>query len=978
MNICLLPSPILWILKSFLALMVVSVSAQAALPPDNASVLYCEATSSTTNFKDYRIAWTYNSPPNTLLPDHTGGSWANGQFDESVLASASAQLVGSGMGYSFDLDKQTVIHLTGVDQASALDAYQANDFIEYQFTTKADMNQAQLFNGFAFASHNYTQNYKIDVLLSEDNFATATTVLSDYMVQPVQSPPNDNPWYQWIDFPTDNASYLKPDTTYKFRILFYGASNTNAVYWDDFHVSMGLCQDYSDAPATSYGAASHDQPRATTHYLGGAIADAETGVSDGGDAGVGADGDDTSGTRPDDEDGVVIPALTQGSSATLTATVSGAGGYLQGWIDWNGDGSFDDTSGSNEIIAVALQDNANGGTANNTDTDASNGIISFTVEVPADATTDQTYARFRWSTEASLDAITNASNGEVEDYAVTVTAASPGPDPMCNVATELAQPSYTAFIEASRTGLTGLGLGTISNANNVVNSNSDDYATLSINLGLLASANLSVKDSARSYPAGYYAGFDIANASLVGLSLLNNSTVRTYLDGTLQETVSGSDLSASAAALSASGRQTIGFITNLAFDEVRYTLTQAAGVDLGATLVYSAIIEKFCAGTPLSCNATTSLTAPSFPALIDDANTGIGGLACLNCEVKDAANVVTASDSDYASISLLGGIGASGSLAVQDVLTDYESGTFVGFEIENSTLLGASLLGGITISTYLDGVLQESQTGSSELASTDTSLVTSSSRDTIGFVATAPFDTAKITISNTVSADVGDTKVYKVVLKKLCAVALSCDNTYRLSSPTFPVMIDSALTGVDGMACVACSVSDTNNGISESESDYSTIITTAGVATTSSYAVLDAVTTYPRGSTVGFTIKDVNNLVELDLFNSLEICTYNDKALQECRSATELLSLTVLESWVVVGTGSRNVGFETTLPFDTVQLKVGSLASTLNVIHVYSAYVDTSTANGDGLLCLPELDYSDAPADGSTTPEWNRQRHQLW
>ena len=421
MNICLLPSPIIWILKSFLALMVVSVSAQAALPPDNASVLYCEATSSTTNFKDYRIAWTYNSPPNTLLPDHIGGGWANGQFDESVLASASAQLVGSGMGYSFDFDKQTVIHLTGVDQASALDAYQANDFIEYQFTTKADMNQAQLFNGFAFASHNYTQNYKIDVLLSEDNFATATTVLSDYMVQPVQSPPNDNPWYQWIDFPTDNASYLKPDTTYKFRILFYGASNTNAVYWDDFHVSMGLCQDYSDAPATSYGAASHDQPRATTHYLGGAIADAETGVSDGGDAGVGADGDDTSGTRPDDEDGVVIPALTQGSSATLTATVSGAGGYLQGWIDWNGDGSFDNASGSNEIIAVALQDNANGGTANNTDTDVSNGIISFTVEVPADATTDQTYARFRWSTEASLDAITNASNGEVEDYPISIT-----------------------------------------------------------------------------------------------------------------------------------------------------------------------------------------------------------------------------------------------------------------------------------------------------------------------------------------------------------------------------------------------------------------------------------------------------------------------------------------------------------------------------------------------------------------------------
>ena len=39
----------------------------------------------------------------------------------------------------------------------------------------------------------------------------------------------------------------------------------------------------------------------------------------------------------DDEDGVTFPSLTQGQSATIDVAVTGAGGYLQAWIDWDGD-----------------------------------------------------------------------------------------------------------------------------------------------------------------------------------------------------------------------------------------------------------------------------------------------------------------------------------------------------------------------------------------------------------------------------------------------------------------------------------------------------------------------------------------------------------------------------------------------------------------------------------------------------------------
>ena len=105
--------------------------------------------------------------------------------------------------------------------------------------------------------------------------------------------------------------------------------------------------------------------------------------------------------------------MTEGQTASITATVTGAGGYLQGWIDWNGDG---DSADAGEQIATNIQDNLVG------DTNNTAGTLAFVVNVPAGAVTTQTYARFRWSTTQSIDATTTASDGEVEDHALTIAA----------------------------------------------------------------------------------------------------------------------------------------------------------------------------------------------------------------------------------------------------------------------------------------------------------------------------------------------------------------------------------------------------------------------------------------------------------------------------------------------------------------------------------------------------------------------------
>mgnify|MGYP003644102635 CR=1 FL=1 len=111
------------------------------------------------------------------------------------------------------------------------------------------------------------------------------------------------------------------------------------------------------------------------------------------------------------DDGVTFFAMTQRQTATHTATVSGSGGRLQAWIDWNGDGDFADPG---EQIATNVQDNGPG------DSNSSIGIIGLAIDVPIDATTNPTIARFRWSTQDNLGATQIASNGEVEDYQVTI------------------------------------------------------------------------------------------------------------------------------------------------------------------------------------------------------------------------------------------------------------------------------------------------------------------------------------------------------------------------------------------------------------------------------------------------------------------------------------------------------------------------------------------------------------------------------
>jgi uncharacterized repeat protein (TIGR01451 family) len=179
---------------------------------------------------------------------------------------------------------------------------------------------------------------------------------------------------------------------------------------DAFTITTSINDDYSDAPVAYQTA-----PMAT-HTVG----DAYMG------AGVSADGTSalysaTSTTSPvvsttaivdTNDDGVTFPTMVWGQSNQINVAVTGSGGYLQGWIDWAADNSFN-TAG--DRIATNIQDGGVG------DGDgAVNGNIRLSVTAPAGTTQLNRFARFRWSTTSGLNWNGAASDGEVEDYQVTI------------------------------------------------------------------------------------------------------------------------------------------------------------------------------------------------------------------------------------------------------------------------------------------------------------------------------------------------------------------------------------------------------------------------------------------------------------------------------------------------------------------------------------------------------------------------------
>ncbi|MEO8460694.1 MAG: GEVED domain-containing protein, partial [Dokdonella sp.] len=174
--------------------------------------------------------------------------------------------------------------------------------------------------------------------------------------------------------------------------------------------------DFGDAP-DSYGTllasngARHLIDPAATLRLGTCV-DSEPDAA----PNTAANGDDTAaGTTTvgscaqagDDEDGIVFTSLAQACGTATVDVSASAPGKLDGWVDFDNNGQFD--SADRIFASTALIAGSN----------------SLTFAVPCNAVAGSSYARFRVSTAGGLAATGLAQDGEVEDYALMITALLP-------------------------------------------------------------------------------------------------------------------------------------------------------------------------------------------------------------------------------------------------------------------------------------------------------------------------------------------------------------------------------------------------------------------------------------------------------------------------------------------------------------------------------------------------------------------------
>jgi hypothetical protein len=144
-------------------------------------------------------------------------------------------------------------------------------------------------------------------------------------------------------------------------------------------------------------------------------------------------------------------------------------------------------------------------------------------------------------------------------------------------------------------GITGLCLAgcSVTNLPDVTDSNLTNFAAINLSLGVAATGYIRVTDSTTTYPAGREAGFLVVNpAALLNLTALQNVTVRTLLNGTVQDTATTSNLLTLQALglLSNPNEGFVGFKTTKPFNAVEVDLGSLASV-LGSLDVYNACVS---------------------------------------------------------------------------------------------------------------------------------------------------------------------------------------------------------------------------------------------------------------------------------------------------------------------------------------------------------------------------------------------------
>ena len=341
--------------------------------------------------------------------------------------------------------------------------------------------------------------------------------------------------------------------------------------------------------------------------------------------------------------------------------------------------------------------------------------------------------------------------------------------PVCKNLTPLTNPTYPVYVNNQRTGIDAtLCAGcSITNTENVIDAAATTPATINLLASANSSARFSVANALDTYPAGTFAGFEISSGVLANINVAGSVRITLYNNGTEVQSGAGTTLLAGVAVLSGTASQTVGTVGQVPFDEIQIEFNQLTSANpLGPISIYRAVLQTSCP-TTIACNQTIALNTGTTSAVIEGTRTGFSGAATINglngSSINNPWNVVSSDPTDFATISNLVDGDATGSISVADPATVYPSGTFAGFTIRKGNfIVSADLLPFVRVTTYLDGVQQETKAGTGNLLDLSVRIGGSSTTApfNIGFYATKPFDEIRLGVGSLTDAVAQSVDVY--------------------------------------------------------------------------------------------------------------------------------------------------------------------------------------------------------------------------
>lgn len=309
------------------------------------------------------------------------------------------------------------------------------------------------------------------------------------------------------------------------------------------------------------------------------------------------------------------------------------------------------------------------------------------------------------------------------------------------------------------------------------------------------------------------------------------------------------------------------------------------------------------------------------PALISVINTdqGIGNIVDTNIDN-------TARFGGVADVQLLGNQIAS----VKDVNLVYAGGQEAGFiyNLEDSNLLNVDLLRGFAVSTYLDGVLQETKGGDLSIKAVELNVVSFAGGSgqnavSISTQITKPFNEIKLNVVG-ISADVlGSLKLYYAFVGENPMLPCVQGSEYYPNSALGDI---SKLLGVPTLV-------GTGNLVDSNKENAMTM--GAGLSVGTHYATVNLNKEVPAGYEIGF-YTSAFDLLNLTLGGGFKISTYDSKGVkQEEYAINSLLGISVIK-----GSTAGLMSMITTKPCSQVRLTYSAIVGlNLGATSVYYAYV---------------------------------------